>query len=61
MDRSRWGLELRAVGENPQAADVTGIKVGVRRRQALLWCGALAVSRGRLPRGRRGRIVQPET
>jgi simple sugar transport system permease protein len=42
VDRSRWGLELRAVGENPQAADVTGIKVGVRRRQALLWCGALA-------------------
>ncbi|WP_405469007.1 ABC transporter permease [Streptomyces canus] len=42
MERSRWGLELRAVGENPQAADVTGIKVNMRRRQALLWCGALA-------------------
>ncbi|MGH8862066.1 MAG: ABC transporter permease [Jatrophihabitantaceae bacterium] len=40
--RSRWGLELRAVGENPQAADISGIKVEHRRRQALLWCGLLA-------------------
>ncbi|GLY31629.1 ABC transporter permease [Kineosporia sp. NBRC 101731] len=40
--RSRWGLELRAVGENPAAADVTGIHVNRRRRQAMLWCGALA-------------------
>lgn len=42
VERSRWGLELRAVGENPQAADVTGIRVNVRRRQALMWCGLLA-------------------
>ncbi|GAA3955294.1 ABC transporter permease [Actinomadura viridis] len=42
VERSRWGLELRAVGEAPQAADVTGIDVNRRRRQALLWCGALS-------------------
>ncbi len=42
VSRSRWGLELRASGENPKAADVTGIHVNKRRRQALLWCGALA-------------------
>lgn len=42
VERSRWGLELRASGENPQAADVTGVRVDRRRRQALLWCGALA-------------------
>ncbi len=41
VERSRWGLELRAVGEDPQAADVTGIDVNARR-QALLWCGLLA-------------------
>jgi simple sugar transport system permease protein len=39
VEHTRWGLELRAVGENPQGADVTGIRVNVRRRQALLWCG----------------------
>ncbi|MBN9619356.1 MAG: ABC transporter permease, partial [Actinobacteria bacterium] len=42
IERSRWGLELRAVGENPQAADVTGIHVNKRKRQALMWCGLLA-------------------
>ncbi|CAB4926478.1 MAG: ABC transporter permease [Actinobacteria bacterium] len=42
VNRTRWGLELRAVGENPQAADVSGIKVNLRRRQALLYCGLLS-------------------
>jgi simple sugar transport system permease protein len=42
VNRTRWGLELRAAGENPQAADVSGIKVNLRRRQALLWCGLMS-------------------
>jgi simple sugar transport system permease protein len=42
VQRSRWGLEIRSVGENPKAADLTGIQVNKRRRQALLWCGMLA-------------------
>lgn len=42
VQRSRWGLDVRSVGENPKAADVTGIDVNKRRRQTLLWCGVLA-------------------
>jgi general nucleoside transport system permease protein len=42
VQRRRFGLELRSVGENPAAADVTGIDVNRRRRQALMWCGALS-------------------
>ena len=42
MFRTRWGLEVRSIGENPQAADVTGIHVNKRRRQALYLCGLLA-------------------
>ncbi|HVM67886.1 MAG TPA: ABC transporter permease [Acidimicrobiales bacterium] len=42
MQRSRWGLEMRSVGENPKAADVTGIHVNKRRRQGLYVCGIMA-------------------
>jgi ABC-type uncharacterized transport system permease subunit len=42
VQRRRWGLEVRSIGENPRAADVTGIDVNRRRRQALIWCGALS-------------------
>ncbi|MGW4031762.1 ABC transporter permease [Streptomyces sp. NPDC004838] len=42
VQRSRFGLELRSAGENPQSADVTGIDVRKRRRQALLICGLLS-------------------
>ena len=37
--RTRWGLELRAAGENPQSADVSGIDVNRRRRQAIYYAG----------------------
>ena len=37
--RTRWGLEVRAVGENPQAADVSSIDVNARRRQAIYLAG----------------------
>jgi simple sugar transport system permease protein len=40
--KTRWGLEARAVGENPQAADVSGIDVNKRRRQAIYYGGLLA-------------------
>ncbi len=37
--RTRMGLEIRSVGENPQSSDVSGIHVNRRRRQAILICG----------------------
>jgi len=37
--RTRWGLEVRASGEDPQAADVSGIRVNRRRRQSILYAG----------------------
>ncbi len=37
--RTRWGLELRAAGENPQSADVSGIDVNRRRRQSIYYAG----------------------
>lgn len=42
LERTHWGLEVRASGENPQAADATGIRVNVRRRQTVYLCGALS-------------------
>ena len=40
--KTRWGLEVRAVGEDPQASDVSGIDVNKRRRQAIYYGGVLA-------------------
>lgn len=42
VERTKWGLEVRACGENPGAADATGIRVNLRRRQTLYLCGALS-------------------
>jgi simple sugar transport system permease protein len=39
--RTRFGLRLRAVGENPQAVDTAGISVAWLRYRAVLICGML--------------------
>ena len=39
--RTRFGLRLRAVGENPEAVDAAGISVAGMRYRAVLLCGAL--------------------
>jgi len=40
--RTSWGLELRASGDAPEAAWVSGVPVRVRQTQALLLSGLLA-------------------
>ncbi len=40
--RTRFGLRLRAVGENPSAVDTAGISVVGMRYMALVICGVLA-------------------
>jgi simple sugar transport system permease protein len=42
LARSRWGLELRAVGLNQEAADRLGVPAPWRLVQSLAACGALA-------------------
>lgn len=39
--RTRFGLRLRAVGENPQAVDTAGLSVAWLRYRAVLICGLL--------------------
>ena len=39
--RTRFGLRLRAVGENPAAVDTAGISVAWLRYRAVIICGAL--------------------
>jgi ABC-type uncharacterized transport system permease subunit len=42
MTRTRWGLRVRAVGDNPAAAHTLGVPVNTIRWQAVLASGALA-------------------
>ena len=37
--RTRWGLEVRSVGEDPNSADVSGIQVNKRRRESIYLAG----------------------
>jgi general nucleoside transport system permease protein len=46
LNRSSFGLRVRAVGENPEAADVAGINVFWTRYAALMVGGALAAVGG---------------
>ena len=39
--RTRFGLRLRAVGENPHAVDTAGISVAAMRYRAMVICGLL--------------------
>jgi ABC-type uncharacterized transport system permease subunit len=39
--RTRWGLRLRAVGENPAAVDTAGISVAKLRYSAVIACGVM--------------------
>jgi len=40
--RTRWGLDVRAVGEDPNAADVSGLDVNRIRRQTIYLAGLTA-------------------
>jgi ABC-type uncharacterized transport system permease subunit len=44
--RTPFGLRLRAVGENPEAADAAGVRVNLIRYTAVLLSGALAAIGG---------------
>jgi simple sugar transport system permease protein len=41
VNKTRFGLRLRAVGDNPQAVDTSGVSVAWLRYRAVLLCGLL--------------------
>jgi simple sugar transport system permease protein len=42
LDRTRWGRALAAVGSNPEAARLAGVRVRAYRAAAYIGCGVLA-------------------
>lgn len=46
LSRTTLGLEIRAIGENPAAADAAGVGVVVRRYVSVLFGGAMAAAGG---------------
>ena len=44
--RTRFGLRLRSVGENPEAAETLGVKVRLYKMYGVLVCGALSALGG---------------
>ncbi|MGL5590744.1 MAG: ABC transporter permease [Metamycoplasmataceae bacterium] len=48
LSKTRWGLRLKSIGENPQAADAAGINVNWFKWQGVLISGLLAGLAGAL-------------
>ncbi|WP_036452131.1 ABC transporter permease [Mycoplasma buteonis] len=42
LQKTRWGLRFKAIGENPQAADVAGVNVNKTKWQGVLIAGFIA-------------------